>query len=120
MRSPDAGLKTAAPLAMPQNYFEASFDAPANTPYHIWLRLRAANNSAYNDSVMVQLSDSLNTTGSARVAHRLDLGLDRDPRSVQRLRGLGMGMDGRQLVDWRLSGRQVLSNRQTHAPGADA
>ena len=64
MRSPDAGLKTPTPLATPQNYFEASFDAPANTAYHIWLRLRASSNSGYNDSVMVQLSDSLNTSGS--------------------------------------------------------
>ncbi len=33
------------PVATPQNYFEASFTAPANVPYHVWLRLRAAGNS---------------------------------------------------------------------------
>src|SRR5215212_1755647 len=64
LRSPDAGLKTPTPLSSPQSYFETSFDAPANTSYRIWLRLRAANNSAYNDSVMVQLTDSLNSAGS--------------------------------------------------------
>jgi hypothetical protein len=64
MRSPDAGVRINTPLAAPTNYFEASFDAPANTAYHIWLRLRATNNSYSNDSVSVQLSDALNTSGS--------------------------------------------------------
>src|SRR4051812_47316157 len=41
MNSVDSGWSTGDPFATPQNYFEASFDAPANTPYHVWLRLRA-------------------------------------------------------------------------------
>jgi len=65
MRSADAGVRTATPLAAPSNYFEATFDAPANTLYHIWLRLRAGTNSYSNDSVWVQMSDSLNSSGSS-------------------------------------------------------
>src|SRR3954468_20392384 len=51
MNSVDAGWSTMKPLATPQNYFEASFDASANTPYHVCLRLRAADDSLVNDSV---------------------------------------------------------------------
>src|SRR4051795_12948931 len=40
MNSVDSGWSTDTPLAKPQNYFEVSFDAPANTPYHLCLRLR--------------------------------------------------------------------------------
>ena len=65
MRSTDAGRSATAPLASPQHYIEASFDAPANTAYHIWLRLRAQENSRHNDSVMVQFSDAQTPAGSA-------------------------------------------------------
>jgi hypothetical protein len=53
------------PLAAPANYFEARFDAPAGATYQLWLRLRAANNSKWNDSVWVQFSDAVDSTGSA-------------------------------------------------------
>jgi len=57
--SADNGWSTVdAPLAAPANFFEASFTATANTPYHVWLRLRASGNSKYNDSVWVQFSDA--------------------------------------------------------------
>ena len=49
--------QTDAPLAAPGDYFEASFSAPAGT-YHVWLRLRAASNSKYNESVWVQFSNA--------------------------------------------------------------
>lgn len=55
---------TTAPLAQPNDYFEASFSAPAGTPFHVWVRLRAANNSKYNDSVWVQYSDAVTSGGS--------------------------------------------------------
>jgi hypothetical protein len=65
MTSTEAGWSaTSAPFATPQNYFEATFSAEANTPYHVWLRLRAASNSKASDSVWVQFSDALNTTGT--------------------------------------------------------
>jgi len=49
---------TSAPLAAPEDYFEASFDAPAATPYAIWLRIRATADSKFNESSWVQFSDA--------------------------------------------------------------
>src|ERR1700730_12936506 len=56
---------TAHALAAPTDYFEFTFTAPANTPHHIWLRLRAGANSKYNDSVYAQFSDAVSGTGAA-------------------------------------------------------
>ena len=47
------------PLAVPTHFVEATFSAPSSTAFHVWLRLRAANDSKYNDSVWVQFSDAL-------------------------------------------------------------
>ena len=44
------------PLPSPVHYVEFDFTAEANTQYHVWLRLRAAGNNKYNDSVWVQFS----------------------------------------------------------------
>jgi hypothetical protein len=52
-------------LANPADYFEATFSAAANTPYHVWLRLRATDDSKYNDSVWVQFSDAVDSGGSS-------------------------------------------------------
>jgi len=49
---------TTAPLAAPVDYFDVSFEADAATPYRIWLRVEALNNSKYNDSLWVQFSDA--------------------------------------------------------------
>jgi hypothetical protein len=60
MSTPDNGVANAsAPLANPADYVEATFTAPAATPYTVWLRLRGLNNSKYNDSVWVQFSDAM-------------------------------------------------------------
>jgi regulation of enolase protein 1 (concanavalin A-like superfamily) len=50
---------TNSPLASPSTYFDVTFNAEANVPYTIWLRLKALNNSKYNDAVWVQFSDAL-------------------------------------------------------------
>ena len=42
-----------------------TFSAAAGTPYHLWVRLRAEQNSFVNDSVHVQFSDSVDGTGAA-------------------------------------------------------
>jgi len=56
----DNGWSTISePLAAPADYFEATFNAAAATPYTIWLRIRATADSKYNDSVWVQFSDAL-------------------------------------------------------------
>jgi len=62
----DNGWSTAnAPLAGPNDWFEANFTAPANTPYHVWLRLRATADTKYNDSVWAQFSDATDLNGTA-------------------------------------------------------
>lgn len=67
--SSDLGWSAAeAPLASPSNYFEFAFDAPAGTSYRVWVRMRAANNSKWNDSVWLQFSDS--TLPSGATAYR--------------------------------------------------
>jgi endonuclease/exonuclease/phosphatase family metal-dependent hydrolase len=64
--SADAGWSsTTAPTSAPTDYFEATFNAPAGTSYHVWLRLRATSNSKYNDSVWVQYSDAVVPGGAA-------------------------------------------------------
>jgi hypothetical protein len=74
--TPDNGwATTSAPLAAPADYIEVTFNAPANTPYAIWLRLQALNNSKYNDSVWVQFSDAL-ANGAAVYPINSTSGLD--------------------------------------------
>ena len=66
LTTPDNGWSTAnSPLASPTYFVDATFDAPANTAYHVWLRLRATASSKYNDSVWVQFSDATDLNGSA-------------------------------------------------------
>jgi hypothetical protein len=59
--NPDRNRGRIAPaLASPQNYFEMRFSATRATAYHLWIRMRAQDNSRSNDSVHVQFSDSVN------------------------------------------------------------
>jgi endonuclease/exonuclease/phosphatase family metal-dependent hydrolase len=51
--------------ANPSDYFELTFNASAGQPYRLWIRGRTVNNSPYNDSVFVQFSGSVNSSGSA-------------------------------------------------------
>ncbi len=55
--NPDLGVPKASPLANPQDYIDLKFNAPANTQYHIWVRMKATNDQYVNDSVSVQFSD---------------------------------------------------------------
>jgi phosphatidylserine/phosphatidylglycerophosphate/cardiolipin synthase-like enzyme len=64
--NPDAGSAKIAPaLASPTNFIETTFTANAGTAYHVWIRMRAQNNSFSNDSVHVQYSDSVTSSGAA-------------------------------------------------------
>jgi phosphatidylserine/phosphatidylglycerophosphate/cardiolipin synthase-like enzyme len=67
LRHPNANAaKLSAPLANPTHYFELTFNAEANRPYHLWLRGRADTSSPYNnDSVFVQFSGSVTSSGAA-------------------------------------------------------
>ena len=62
----DAGApKLAAPFAAPANYIDLTFDADAGKSYHLWLRMKADNDSWTNDSVWVQFSGSVDAAGNA-------------------------------------------------------
>jgi hypothetical protein len=50
-------------LAAPNHYVDITFDAPAGTAYHLWVRLKAANTN--DDSIHVQFSDSVDANGLA-------------------------------------------------------
>jgi hypothetical protein len=66
MSSANLGWATSnTALASPSHYFEMTFDAPAGTLYRIWLRLRAADQSKWNDGVWVQFSDA--TSGGSGI-----------------------------------------------------
>ena len=66
VRHPDGGAsKISTALSSPSNYFEASFTAVAGVPYRIWLRGKAQNDSWANDSVFVQFSGSVTSSGSS-------------------------------------------------------
>lgn len=60
---PDDGTKIPIPLKAPANYFEAPFPAKGGRDYHVWLRMRAEDDSASSDSVYVQFDDSVNEDG---------------------------------------------------------
>ena len=60
-----AASKIAPALAAPANYFETTFSATSGVAYHLWVRLRAQNNSSANDSVHVQFNDAVDKGGTA-------------------------------------------------------
>ncbi len=63
--NPDSGAaKIPAASANPSNYFEMTFNAQSATAYHLWMRGKALNDYWGNDSVFVQFSDSVDSTGS--------------------------------------------------------
>jgi phosphatidylserine/phosphatidylglycerophosphate/cardiolipin synthase-like enzyme len=57
--------KLSAPLASPTSYVELTFTPVAGKPYHLWMRGRAEANNWANDSVFVQFSNSVTSTGAA-------------------------------------------------------
>jgi hypothetical protein len=63
MSSGDQGESFMTPRAEPADFFEATFDAPAGD-YRLWLRLRGAADSKYNESVWVQRSDASDQAGT--------------------------------------------------------
>jgi glucose/arabinose dehydrogenase/PKD repeat protein len=66
IHNPDAAAaKPAAALASPANYAEWSFNAEAGRPYRLWMRGKADRNFYGNDSVFIQFSGSVTSTGAA-------------------------------------------------------
>lgn len=65
LHNPDAGAaKITTASTNPANYFEVSFPANAGTAYRLWIRGRADGDYWGNDSVFVQFSGSVNSSGS--------------------------------------------------------
>jgi hypothetical protein len=72
LRHPDASAaKRTTALAAPLDYFEMTFTAQANVPYHVWIRSRGDADYWANDSVFVQFSNVggalIGTTGAAEM-----------------------------------------------------
>lgn len=66
IRDADSGAsKLTTALASPSNYFELTFSATAGTRYHLWIHGKADSDSWSNDSVFVQFSGSVTSTGSS-------------------------------------------------------
>lgn len=66
LSSPDTGWSsTNAPSGAPTHAFDLTVTADANTPYHVWVRMRAASNSKWNDSVWLQFGDAITAGGTA-------------------------------------------------------
>jgi len=65
LANPDQGAsKVVTAAAAPASYVELSFYANAGQPYHLWMRGKAEGDSPYNDSVHIQFSGSVTSTGS--------------------------------------------------------
>jgi hypothetical protein len=65
LEQPEAGAATIdPPLASPVHYVELSANVLPDTSYRLWLRLKAAGNSGYSDSVWVQTSDTVDANRS--------------------------------------------------------
>jgi PKD repeat protein len=61
LASVQRGVQTDTALANPANYFEATFQPVAGTPYRLWLRMKAG--STADDSVWVQFTGSVDAQG---------------------------------------------------------
>ena len=65
LANPDAGApKRTTALATPTDYFEMTFNAQAGIDYRLWIRGKALNDFWGNDSVFIQFSDSVNSSGT--------------------------------------------------------
>ena len=57
LMTPNDGVaQTERPLASPTHYFDVPFEPVADTPYTVWVRLKALDDSKYNDAVWLQFS----------------------------------------------------------------
>ncbi len=66
LHNPDAGAaKVLVPMPSPARYFEQTFEAQAGVPYHLWVRGKADRDYWGNDSVFVQFSGSVTSSGAA-------------------------------------------------------
>ena len=65
LEQPQAGAATIdPPLSNPVHYVELSVSVVPDKNYRLWLRMKGASNSGYNDSVWVQSSDTVDPSGT--------------------------------------------------------
>jgi hypothetical protein len=61
--------KRVTALAVPSNYVDLRFNAEAGMPYWMWMRMRATGDDYASDSVFVQFSGSVTSSGTS--THRI-------------------------------------------------
>jgi hypothetical protein len=88
--------KVNAPSANPTNYVELWFPADPTQTYKLWVRLKAQNNAAGNDSVWVQFSGAANERGAPayRIGTTEGLAINLEECSGCGLSGWGWEDDG--------------------------
>ena len=64
--------KVTTPSPGPRTYVELTFNASANTPYHLWIRGHALDDCWCNDSAWIQYTDAVDDRGAA--VHRIGSG----------------------------------------------
>ena len=60
---PDSGEKIVPPQLNPEHYFEVDFYASNDIDYHVWVRMKAQDDSISSDSIYIQFNDSINEKG---------------------------------------------------------
>ena len=96
--NPDAGLaKVVTASAAPADYIEMTFQAEAQRAYRIWIRGMAQNNHWANDSVHVQFSGSVTSSGTP--VWRIGT-TDSTPISIEDDNGAGVSGWGWQDNGW--------------------
>jgi hypothetical protein len=62
--NPNRGAPKITPaFEAPASYVDVAFQAERGVPYHLWLRLRSTGNGSGNDSVYVQFSGAIDSSG---------------------------------------------------------
>ena len=64
LANPDANTPKKTVSANPADYFEMTFNAAAGVNYRLWIRGKAQGDFWGNDSIFIQFSDSVNSSGS--------------------------------------------------------
>ena len=59
-----SAAKVVTPLANPSSFVELTFNAEAGRPYHLWLHMRAEGDNWANDSVHIQFSSTVSSSGT--------------------------------------------------------
>ena len=111
-----AKVMTAA--ASPANYFELTFTATAGVPYRLWLHGRADGDDWDNDSVFVQFSGSVTSSGGA--VYRIGT-TSATEVNLEECKGCGLkelGVAGQRLGQGRARTRDLLREAPAPRPSA--